>query len=644
MATGNDAVSVSMVAPTGAGLKVSPSMAAFESAGMRITFKDLTHTVESNTEAGVTAYLLKDVSGYLQPSEMTALMGPSGSGKTTLLDILSGRKNIGVTTGQISFSGSTPSRAFLRRFTGYVEQFDTLLAILTVREMLMYTAELKRHMEEPYAEKLEAVNALLDKLALRTCENVKIGSKESKGISGGQAKRVNIGIALITNPRVIFLDEPTSGLDSYTANEIMTVVKQLVHEGVTITATIHSPTQYAFSLFDSLMMLVRGRVVYFGRQNAEAIEYAKMSWTGKGDVHSDIHNQAEWLVDLVTAADRAGNAVAFADQYAASEMKVGVDEKVNYYLDSDHTTVPDRVKAELATDSETVTPWWFGLKTLVKYRTPRNYRDADFLGPRIGDKIVMTTLMWTLYWGIGGKMRGDNYVNIAAVLFMWCVLPAYGAASYVPAIVLERQLYVRERADGLYLPITYLLAKMLDELMIAGVMSVGVAAAAFFAIDFQGSYGLFWLVYYVTLMIGIVLAYFVAAICPNMDVANAVLPIYVTMLLFFGGFLFDFNTMPGYWKWFSYLDFVRYAWGALMMNQFEANDPMWTGGKTVLQHYGLKDYHGSQGNVAGGLTTEYTWYTTTVKKYENVGFMMIFFLAYFCLAWLVLAKKQFQKR
>jgi ABC-type multidrug transport system ATPase subunit len=89
-----------------------------------------------------------------------------------------------------------------------------------------------------------------------SCRHVKIGNPLEKGISGGQAKRTNIGIALITNPRVLFLDEPTSGLDSFTANEVMTVVQGLVADGVTIVATIHSPTAYAFSLFDSLMMLV----------------------------------------------------------------------------------------------------------------------------------------------------------------------------------------------------------------------------------------------------------------------------------------------------------------------------------------------------------------------------------------------------
>jgi ATP-binding cassette subfamily G (WHITE) protein 2 len=109
---------------------------------------------------------------------------------------------------------------------------------------------------------------------------------------------------------------------------------------------------------------------------------------------------------------------------------------------------------------------------------------------------------------------------------MFIVLPAYGAASYVPSIVLERTLYTRERSDGLYYAITYLLAKMVDELLLATMASVVNAAATFHAIRFQGSFGLFWLIYVLVLYIGIVLAYGIAAISANMDIANALLPAY----------------------------------------------------------------------------------------------------------------------
>ena len=160
----------------------------------------------SNSVKGEQAVLLRDVSGVLQPGVLSALMGPSGSGKTTLLDVLAGRKTSGNISGTVLFGGTPPSRAFLRRFTGYVEHFDTLLPVLTVEEMLLYTAELKRPMSEPLASKKTAVERVLDALALTACRDVRIGNPLAKGISGGQAKRTNIGIALVTNPRVLFLD------------------------------------------------------------------------------------------------------------------------------------------------------------------------------------------------------------------------------------------------------------------------------------------------------------------------------------------------------------------------------------------------------------------------------------------------------
>ena len=157
--------------------------------------------------------LLSSVSGVFEPGQMSALLGPSGSGKTTLLDVLAGRKTQGTTEGTVQFGGERPSAAFLKRHTGYVEQTgeccvampsqlpapssatcwrrqprsqppppkkkrplspqhppaDTLIASLTVFEMLAYTAELKRPRDEPSASKKEAVESLLSKLALDTC-------------------------------------------------------------------------------------------------------------------------------------------------------------------------------------------------------------------------------------------------------------------------------------------------------------------------------------------------------------------------------------------------------------------------------------------------------------------------------------------
>ena len=165
---------------------------------------------------------------------------------------------------------------------------------------------------------------------------------------------------------------------------------------------------------------------------------------------------------------------------------------------------PQEIQDELATQSATSTPWWWGLKTMVKYRAPRNYRDEEWIGSRVGDKVIMSLLMWTMYFGVGNSYSTTNLINVPNLLFMWCILPAYGAAGYLPSLVMERALYVRERSDGLYLAVTYLLAKMVEEVTITLVTSIWVAAVAFYAVNLQGSFAVFWLVYLLDLLFGMV--------------------------------------------------------------------------------------------------------------------------------------------
>ncbi|GMH35776.1 hypothetical protein BSKO_03644 [Bryopsis sp. KO-2023] len=581
--------------------------------GMKITFKELEYLVPSNVEKGKKAALLKNVSGHFLPGQMAALMGPSGSGKTTLLDILAGRKTAGEINGTIRFAAHPPSQMFLRRYTGYVEQFDTLLDILTVYEMLMYTAELKRPVSEPIATKREEVNKLLDKLALDTARNTKIGNSLNRGISGGQAKRVNVAIALITQPRVLFLDEPTSGLDSYTANEVMTYVKKFTEDGVTICATIHSPSPYAFALFDRVMMLVRGQVVFFG-DRARAQPYFEAL---APDARLATENEAEWLTDVIVQADREKKGGELAKSYESSELKKENDADLEGFLKEKDEVSGDTLK-ELAIKRATVTPFYSALKTLIKYRTTRNYRNPEFLGPRIGDKVIFSLLIGTLYWGVGDDATESNIMNVAAVLFMWTTLPAFGAASYVPAIVLERALFIREKNDGLYRVITYLCAKMVDELVVAGFASAIFGIIVFMMVGLQGSFLTFWLAYFLTLTNGIVLAYCVAAFSPNMDVANAALPTYVVTLLFFAGFLFRFHDIPKYWFWYSKINLLRYAWGALMKNQFDS-----------------KDFENLTINGDDGRVDVLTFYSLNeVTEASYLGILLVFAAAFFFLAFL----------
>lgn len=615
------------------GMKHAASFAALDidTQGIRITVENLSYRVPSFKDKKTEAELLSNVSGVFNPGEMVALLGPSGSGKTTFLDVLAGRKAVGTTSGVTKFGGLAPTSQFLRRYTGYVEQFDTLIAALTAREMLLYTAELKRPMHESLQSKESAVDQLLADLGLWEARDVLVGSPMVKGLSGGQSKRLNIAIALITDPSVLFLDEPTSGLDSFTANEVMSVVKKLCTSDTTIVATIHSPTAYAFSLFDAASILCSGKQVYFGPSDATLLSYAQtalqtalpggVELPAKTAGHSDI----EWLIDVFTSGDRRGDAPAFAAAFAKSDLKTALASTLKRHAagaNANANASPSAAQSKLATASSTTVPGWFAFWVMAKYRTRKNYADGEYLGPRLGDKVFIAFLIFTLYFGIGDDHDPANVVNISSMLFMWCTLPAFGAASYVPQIVMERSLYMRERADGLYRPMTYVVAKMFDELLLLFFVTLVIAAVVFYAVSLSGSFALFWLVYYVTLANGVVLAYLISALSPNMEAANAILPTYVVTLLFFAGFLIRPADTPDYWKWYAYVDLMKFSWGALMINQWKENDPEFVGGVSLLTEYDLKGE----------------------SEWAYVGYLCVFFLAFFAAAFLALKHVNHSKR
>ncbi len=260
-----------------------------------ITFTDLTYSVQIKKETKV---ILNGLDGCFMPGRMCALFGPSGCGKSSLMDVLSGRKNSGTIGGTIRFDGAAVKQCDLKHICGYVEQFDNLVEDLTVEQMLMYTAELKLP-KLPTAEKEARVEEVIKLLQLQSCRGTIIGGALVKGISGGQKKRVNIGLALITRPPILFLDEPTTGLDSAMADEVVGIMSFLASQGRTVVATVHSPTASAFSLFDDLVMLREGQLVYAGPCGDAASSYFEKE-VGLRPLELG-ESLPEWLVDTTSS-------------------------------------------------------------------------------------------------------------------------------------------------------------------------------------------------------------------------------------------------------------------------------------------------------------------------------------------------------
>ncbi|KAF9533977.1 hypothetical protein CPB83DRAFT_873410 [Crepidotus variabilis] len=248
--------------------------------------------------------VLKNISGSVHAGEMMAIMGASGAGKSTLLDILAGRTKSGVVGGGVWVNGR-------EKIIGYVDQEDTLMHTLTVYETVLYSALLRLPREMSWEGKVVRVEETLSELGLLSIRHTRIGSSASgtRGISGGEKRRVSIACELVTSPSILFLDEPTSGLDAYNAFNVMECLKRLcVDYKRTVVCTIHQPRSNIVSLFDRMVVIGRGRCVFSGPWNlrgeneGEEGGQGERYWESIGKGCPRGFNVADYMIDLTMHA------------------------------------------------------------------------------------------------------------------------------------------------------------------------------------------------------------------------------------------------------------------------------------------------------------------------------------------------------
>ncbi|KAF4362778.1 hypothetical protein F8388_022435 [Cannabis sativa] len=208
--------------------------------------------------------LLNNLSGYAKPNRIMALMGPSGSGKSTLLDAFSGRLSSNTEMiGNVHIKGKKQSSRNCRGIS-YLTQEDVFLGTLTVRETITYSAHLRVSNKMSKEEIENLVEKTIEEMGLEHCADNKIGNWYFRGISGGEKKRLSIGLEILTQPQIMLLDEPTTGLDSASAFFVVCTLGNIAHNGRIVVCSIHQPSGYLFDLFDDLYLLSGGEAVYFG--------------------------------------------------------------------------------------------------------------------------------------------------------------------------------------------------------------------------------------------------------------------------------------------------------------------------------------------------------------------------------------------
>uniref|UniRef100_A0A4W4GFC5 ABC transporter domain-containing protein n=1 Tax=Electrophorus electricus TaxID=8005 RepID=A0A4W4GFC5_ELEEL len=396
---------------------------------------------------------------------LNAIMGATGSGKTSLLDVIAGRKDPrGLRSGQVLVDSKVVTSE-LRLLSAYVIQDDILMGTLTVRENLMFSANLRLPRQCYSMEgKKKKVVSIIQELSLQDCSDTKIGTEFLRGVSGGERKRCSIGMELITSPSLLFLDEPTTGLDSNTANSIMSLLHRLSRNGRTIIFSIHQPRYSIFKLFDYLTLLHKGESVYAGPAD-EAIQYFLdlgyecEAFNNPADFFMDItHGQLSPQVQTVEFVPDSRAEKSLAELYRDSQYCTNVTEELN------NITEPANFAGRAKSAPSYVTPFFYQLK-VVCWRTALNLmRNPQTSYAQSMLNILFALLVGLIYFQMPHTLP-EALQNRNGAFFFLIINMVFGNLSAVELFINERALFVHENSGGYYRTSVYFLSKVFIDLV-----------------------------------------------------------------------------------------------------------------------------------------------------------------------------------
>lgn len=515
-----------------------------------LTWEDLCYDVPV---PGGTRRLLNNVFGYVKPGQLTALMGASGAGKTTLLDVLAGRKNIGVISGDILVDGVKPGKEF-QRSTSYAEQLDMHDPSQTVREALRFSADLRQPIETPQSEKYEYVEEVIALLEMESIADAIIGSPEA-GLTVEQRKRVTIGVELAAKPQLLlFLDEPTSGLDSQSAYNIVRFLQKLARSGQAILCTIHQPNAALFENFDRLLLLKSGgRCVYFGDIGKDAHvlrDYLKRHGAAAGE--SD--NVAEFMLEAIGAGSspRMGSR-DWADTWADSPELANIKDHISQ-LKEQRKSAGAQVDASL--QREYASPLSHQLKMVINRTNLSFWRSPNYLFTRLFNHVIIALITGLTFLNLDLSRASLQYKIFA--IFQVTVLPAL-IMSQVEAIYhVKRSIFFREQSSKMYSSFTFAASMVIAEMPYSLLCAVCFYLPLYYMPGFQtessrAGYQFFMIL--ITEIFSVTLGQGLAALTPSLFISSQFDPFIMITFSMFCGVTIPAPQMPKFWHaWLYQLD------------------------------------------------------------------------------------------
>ncbi|KAG8063803.1 hypothetical protein GUJ93_ZPchr0003g16970 [Zizania palustris] len=556
---------------------------------------DATTCTARRGSSRTTRALLDGISGEAREGEILAVLGASGAGKSTLIDALADRIQRESLSGTVTLNGEALDGRLLKVISAYVMQDDLLFPMLTVAETLMYSAEFRLPRSLSTSKRKSRVHALIDQLGLRAAANTIIGNEGRRGVSGGERRRVSIGIEIIHDPIILFLDEPTSGLDSTSAFMVVKVLQGIAQSGSVVTMSIHQPSYRIISLLDRLLFLSGGRTVYYGPPAGLPLFFSEF-----GHPIPDGLNPAEFALDhileLESTPEGTDELVEFSKSWqqkpparAVSAASTRLQDKPSLSLEDAirisiargklvsgaSTTRYASTEAAAASTAKVATyanPWWVEVLVLSRRAFTNTRRTPELFLFRLAAVVVTAFILATVFWRLDNTPKGVNERFGFFAIAMSTMF--YASADALPVFLVERYIYLRETAHNAYRRSSYTLSNAIVAFPPLVVLSLAFTVISFFAVGLAGGVGgflFFVLIVLASFWAGGGFVTFLSGVIPDMIAGYTVVVAVLAYFLLFSGFFVTRDRIPSYWIWFHYLSLIKYPYEAVVQNEFGAD-------------------------------------------------------------------------
>ncbi|KIM93493.1 hypothetical protein OIDMADRAFT_137891 [Oidiodendron maius Zn] len=507
------------------------------------TWRDVVYDIEIKGEP---RRLLDNVSGWVKPGTLTALMGVSGAGKTTLLDVLAQRTSMGIITGDMFVNGK-PLDASFQRKTGYVQQQDLHLETATVRESLRFSAMLRQPKSVSKQQKYEFVEEVIDMLNMRDFADAVVGVP-GEGLNVEQRKLLTIGVELAAKPKLLlFLDEPTSGLDSQSSWAICTFLRTLADAGQAILCTVHQPSAILFQEFDRLLFLAKGgKSVYFGNigQNSRTLlDYFEGNGARKCD---NEENPAEYMLEIVNSGTNNPGEDWHSIWKSSTEFKEVQIEIDRIHAETEHK---QSIESDASVYAEFAMPFVEQLQAVMFRVFQQYWRMPSYVIAKWALGIASGLFIGFTFYGANGTQAGMQ--NILFSVFMLTTIFSTLVQQIQPLFVSQRALYeVRERPSKAYSWKAFLISNIVVEVPYQVLTAILTYASYYYAVvgvqssDRQGLALLFVIQLFIYAS---AFAHMCIAALPDAQTASGIVTLISLLSTIFCGVLQSPSALPGFW-------------------------------------------------------------------------------------------------